>query len=235
MEQQSLSAHFQLITVDLRGHGSSTGGSNCGFSAFASDLHELLEVLDLRDVILVGWSMGAQIAVHSFPQLKSRVAGLVLIAGTPRFCAADDYPHGLPLREVRSLGLRLRKNYQSAAEGFAQEMLAAQERNCSCSKVLLTKVMENLPAPEVARLALDALVAIDLRPLVQKVRVPVLLIHGEEDSICLPGASRYLYEHLAKGQLQLLPGAGHAPFITRAAEVNTFIREFVVELHGTDR
>ncbi|WP_243688480.1 alpha/beta fold hydrolase [Geotalea toluenoxydans] len=91
--QRELADRRRLITMDLRGHGQSAPSETVTLEAFANDLIELFTRLDLHDAILVGWSMGVQVVLQAFKGLRPRLAGLVLVGGTPRFSAAADYPH----------------------------------------------------------------------------------------------------------------------------------------------
>src|SRR6202008_1420826 len=67
--RELLPAGYRVITYDRRGFGqSSKVGSGYDYDTFAADLHTVLETLDLRDVILVGFSMGnGELARHVAP------------------------------------------------------------------------------------------------------------------------------------------------------------------------
>jgi pimeloyl-[acyl-carrier protein] methyl ester esterase len=52
----------------------------------------------------------------------------------------------------------------------------------------------------------------DLRPDVEKISCPVTLLHGENDPLIPPEASRWLADRLPSARLVLLPGRAHAPF-----------------------
>jgi pimeloyl-[acyl-carrier protein] methyl ester esterase len=67
----------------------------------------------------------------------------------------------------------------------------------------------------------------DLRSALTEVDLPVLVQHGELDRITLPGAADYLAARLPAGELQRLPGVGHAPFLSRPQEVCRRWREFL--------
>ena len=70
-----------------------------------------------------------------------------------------------------------------------------------------------LPEQDVALKALDTLVSSDLRPVLNSITVPVLLVHGSRDSISLPDASRYMERIWTEASLQIMEGTGHAPFL----------------------
>lgn len=63
--QRPLAERFRVITLDLRGHGKSSPASSYAFGDFASDVALLFDRLGLRRAALVGWSLGAQVALES--------------------------------------------------------------------------------------------------------------------------------------------------------------------------
>ncbi len=73
---------YDVVTFDLRGHGMASAADRYGFDAFLSDLVAVLAELDLPTApVLVGYSLGADLAVHYAAQCAHAVAGLVLIDG----------------------------------------------------------------------------------------------------------------------------------------------------------
>jgi len=227
--QQELAASCRFIAMDLRGHGQLTAPMD-GYAIddFADDVVALFTSLDLTDAVLVGWSMGVQVVLHAFPALRSRLAGLVLVSGTPKFSAAEDYPFGLPPVEVKGMGLRLKRDYQKTMGDFFRGMFAEGELDREQYQRIVHEIVMGgrSPDPEPARQSLKTLADADLRPQLGLVDRPVLLIHGARDNICLPAASRYMAERLPLSTLRIIEGSGHAPFMTKPAEFNRMLREF---------
>jgi len=91
-----------------------------------------------------------------------------------------------------------------------------------------------LPEPDTALRTLDTLVSSDLRSLLPEIDVPVLLVHGSEDTITLPGASWYMVGHIPHAVLEIMDGTGHAPFLSRPGDFNSRLCSFVEGIHGGD-
>src|SRR5256885_9800970 len=92
---------YRVITYDRRGFGkSSQPTTGYDYDTFANDLHTLLTTLDLRDVTLVGHSMGTGEVTRYLGQFGSaRVARGVLLSPIPPFLLqTPDNPEGLPAR-----------------------------------------------------------------------------------------------------------------------------------------
>ena len=74
---------------------------------------------------------------------------------------------------------------------------------------------------------LDYLRDKDLCGLLRDIPGTVAIVQGDQDGIVYPAQALYLREHLAGGQLHLLPGAGHLPFITRSQTFNSILMDLL--------
>ncbi len=234
-QADALASSYRVITMDLRGHGDSSGqAAGYAFEDFAADTAELFEQLGLRNAVLIGWSMGVQVAIRAFKPIKDRLAALVFVGGTPKFTASDDYPCGLPPAETRSMAIRLRRNYVKTMGDFFHGMFAEGELSRdSYQHIVRDMVMGGkLPERETALKTLDTLVSSDLRPLLREIDVPVLLVHGSKDIITMPEASRYMTRYLPHATLKIIEGTGHAPFISRPEGFNALLHSFMEVVYG---
>lgn len=230
--QQQLDPACRLIFLDQRGHGQSSPAEGYTVQDFAGDLVAFFEKMELTDAVLIGWSLGVQVSLQAFPELMSRLAALVLVGGSPRFTSSDDYPHGQAPLEVKGMGLRLRRDYQKTMGEFFKGMFAEGEMDAAqYQRIVHEIVMGGRSAdPDAVRQALQILSTVDLREGLPAVDRPVLLVHGELDSICPAAASAYMAEQLPRATLRIMAGCGHAPFMTRPEEFNPLVREFLVSL-----
>jgi pimeloyl-ACP methyl ester esterase len=230
--QQQLDDNRRLIFLDQRGHGQSATPPGYQLDDFAVDLVAFFDRLELSDAVLVGWSMGVHVALQAFPALRSRLAALVLIGGTPRFTTADEYPHGQSATEVKGLGLRLRRDYQKTMGDFFRGMFAEGEMEGPQYQRIVHEIVMGgrSPDPDTARQSLEILSVADLRDGLPLIDRPVLLIHGEFDKICPASASAYMADRLPMGELKVMQGCGHAPFMTQPEQFNGLLREFLARV-----
>ena len=226
---EGLRDSFRLIAPDLRGHGQSIDFfDGYGFSGFASDLRELFFKLDLWNVVLVGWSMGAQVALSAFDQLKERLSALVLVSGTSRFVSGEDYSHGLDASEVVGMEIGLRRNPLKTLERFANSMFAEGELGSDEQRGVIRELLRQAPFPE-RRVALESLKELrdaDMRGILDSVDIPTLIVNGDKDRICLPGASDYMARRIAGSSHMIFKDCGHAPFLTHCNKFNNTITDF---------
>jgi pimeloyl-[acyl-carrier protein] methyl ester esterase len=181
--------------------------------------------------------MGGQVALETCGRLTERLAGLVLISTTPRFTASEDFPWGLAPVEVQGMALKLRRNARRALEGFMGRLFAAGELADPALAAEVQALLDDLPVPDtgVALESLDALAEADQRPLLPPIGLPTLVINGEYDRICLPGASDYLVQRIRCSSRQVFPGCGHAPFLTRSREFDACLAQFCRRVREQDR
>ena len=98
--QAQLDPQLTVLAPDLPGHGNAAPAGDT-LESWAEAL--LKHIPD--DSMLVGWSLGAQLAMHLAVHAPKKIARLVLIAASPRFVQADNWPAALPqatLEEFRS-------------------------------------------------------------------------------------------------------------------------------------
>ena len=226
---ETLSRAFRLITPDLRGHGrSETLSDDYDFAGFSSDLHELFLHLDLRDALLAGWSLGAQIVLMSSARLRERLSGLALISGTPRFTVTADFSHGLNAIEIAGMRVRVRRNPAKALEGFMADMFTDGERDDLDLYERVRSILAMIPISDkhVAVRSLNALEEADMRGLLPAIDLPTLIINGDRDRISLPAASAYMARRIPLSTHVVFSDCGHLPFLTHPNEFSSLITNF---------
>jgi len=228
---------YRCIGVDLRGHGRSAAPqSGYGIKELVADLTVLFEQLDLTEATLVGWSLGAVIAVAAYPELRNRLRSLMLVSGTPKFTLSDDFPHGTPEKETRGLSLRLRRNPEQALDAFFRMMFTQEETNSAQFEHITREIAPFLRQPSTlaALQSLDTLAVADVRSILADISIPTLLVHGDSDQVCRAEASRYMSERIPKATLEIVAGAGHAPHLSRPEAFNKLAGAFLERMYEID-
>lgn len=229
--QLPLSSKLRIISLDLRGHGRSDA-TDFSYAACLNDIETLLDYLAVEKVMVVGWSMGSQLAIMAYPLLKERISGLILVGGTPRFCSAADYPGGLPLNEARGMAIRIKRDYRGTSGQFFTNMFTEAENAFSDLRDIASRTVATLPSLRVALAALHELIDTDLRQLLPDTNIPVHLLHGAEDSICPLEAAEYMAGHLPRASMKIFPFSGHAPFMSAADMFNAEVSGFARTVNG---
>lgn len=156
---------------------------------------------------LLGWSMGGMIALEAAETWIGRVAGVMLISSTAKFCASEDNPYGTPERTVRAMTAALKKNPDEVLAQFFRSVAAPAELDAG---ELRAKV-EGALALGVEHLGsgLRYLQLSDCRAAAKALNIPSLVCHGDKDRIIPWQAGRQLSELLPKARFVKFDGVGH--------------------------
>ncbi len=205
-----LEQHCRVTCIDLPGHGLSPR-EHTDFTVEAAVA--AVAAAAPPGATWLGWSLGGQIA------LAAALAGhaidrLVLVATTPRFVAAPDWPCALARTTLEGFAASLDRDHRKTVRDF----LALQLRGDRQAATRLAELRRLLagreePDPRALAVGLEILGALDLRTRLGEVRQPALVIAGERDRLTPAEAGRRLAAALPDGRLRVLPGAAHAPFL----------------------
>ena len=224
---RELSAQYRVTIPDLPGHGRSRDFLSREFTpeGLAGEVQHVLP----GPAIWIGWSMGGFVALAAAQRNPEMVAKLVLVGATPKYVQSADWPHAMSLTVLEQFALNLEQDYVATLERFLSLQVAAGEDR-SVLRRLRDEMFRHGHPPTVAlREGLRLLKQEDRRAVLPGIAAPALVVHGERDRITPVGAARFLAEHLPQAQLELVPGAGHAPFLSHGAY---FLQKLKSFLHG---
>lgn len=178
--------------------------------------------------VLLGWSLGAKLAMEIAAQAPERIIGLVLVSPTPRFAIAADWPHGAAPEVLDALAKHLREDYRRTISEF----LGLQVRGSAHAEQTLASLRAALLAqgecpPEVLLRSLKLLHEVDQRPRLPLIRCPTLVIAGQYDRVVHPQASRALAGLIRAARFEEIPRCGHAPFLSHAEEFCALLENFL--------
>lgn len=195
------------------------------------DLPHLAEFIaaDLPPVFdLCGWSLGGQIALTLAQLMPERVRRLVLVGVNPCFTLRPDWSCGIAADVLIQFGNDLALHYESTLKRF----LALQVRGDDTARVVLARLRSLLfargqPDNAVLQAGLSILLQADLRDTARRLATPTLIVHGSLDQLAPVAAAVWLANVMQEAQLQVIPGAAHAPFLSHRNDFEIAVREFL--------
>lgn len=224
-----LSDEHRTVAFDFRGQGRSEK-TELGhtLAQHARDLRAVLERLDLDDVVVVGWSMGALVSWDYVDQFGTdRVQALVDVDMEPSPLQREGYDHGTYTVE----GLRTALvGVQTDPVGLAEDHIEALLKDPP-SRELRTMMLDEAtrtPPPIQAAMLLELLR--DYRDVLPHVDVPTLVCAGADEKWRTVVAVRYAAELVPDARFERFEGSGHCPTVEEPDRFNRVLTEFVNSL-----
>jgi non-heme chloroperoxidase len=229
-------AGYRVITYDRRGFGqSSKVGTGYDYDTFAADLHILMETLDLRDVVLVGFSMGTgELARYVSRYGHERVAKLAFLASLEPFLVQrDDNPEGVPEKVFDEIADAARTDRYAWFTQFYRDFYNLDQTLGSRISEEVVRANWNTAtasAPIAAYAVVPSWIE-DFRDDTEAVRaagLPTLILHGTADNILpIDVTARRFRSLLPDADYVEIEGAPHGLLWTHADDVNAALRAFL--------
>jgi pimeloyl-[acyl-carrier protein] methyl ester esterase len=166
---------------------------------------------------IVGWSTGGIAAIEAAADNPERVAGLVLLSATARFCStsnvsekklpAEEYTAGVDPAALRAMIRRLKRSPEAAIADFLSQAVFPVTISAD-ELVRRTKNALNQGKDSLVH-GLEYLAQVDLRDALPAIAAPCLIIHGRQDGIVPWRASRFLASNLTLSNVEFQASAGH--------------------------
>ncbi len=212
---EGISDKFRIIAVDLPGHGQSEGGGEATVSGYVRYVVGLMESLGLRNVILGGHSMGGAVALEIALRAPARVGGLLLV-GT-----------GARLRVLPAIFNIIRQDFEVAMQGMANFVLGS---DASAELVDEEKRLLASNSADIMLKDFTACDSFDVMNEVGSVKVPTLILCGNEDRLTPPKYSEFLHEKIRGSEIALFDRCGHMPMLERSVQFNERVSSFLMRL-----
>lgn len=236
-----INAGYRVITYDRRGFGQSSQPSvGYDYDTFAGDLNALINELDLRDAVLVGFSMGSGEVVRYLSKYGSeRISKAVLMGPLqPFLLKTDDNPEGVDQLVFDGIKAGIVADRPSFFTGFFQNFFNTDQlgepRIFGETRITNEAVQASwnvaVQSSAIATLACVDTWLTDFRQDLPKIDVPMLIIHGDADRI-LPfdSTAKRLPDLIKNSRLVVIKNGPHAIGWTHADEVNPALLEFLKE------
>lgn len=226
-------AGFQVIAYDRRGFGASDKTSTAyDYDSLARDVADLIKDRQLKDVSLVGFSMGGgEVARYVGNYGTDGLHSVVFASAVPPYLMKTaDNPDG-PLTEAAAAETEqaLRSDRAAFFDDFTKKFFSAHGKLVVSEAERQNAIALCQQADQTAALAcMKSFGTTDFRADLAKVTVPTLVLHGDADAIVpLPGSGARTHKAIAHSQMVVLPGAPHGCNVSHAAAFNAALIDFL--------
>ncbi|MCI5138264.1 MAG: alpha/beta hydrolase [Candidatus Electrothrix sp. AR1] len=210
---------YQVITVDLAGHGhSSLERSEFSMLSFAKDVKAIIEKENIARAILIGHSMGGGVIAEAARLMPKRVVGIVAID------TLQNIAEKVPQSAIDEMVQPLKTDFKTAAQNFVAPMFPE-----GTDQQLVSWVKEDMSsAPkEIALNAfqnyLEQYVTGEAATVFEDITVPVVAINAR----LWPTAAEENKKHIKDYQLFYIEGTGHFPMLEKPEEFNVLLEKAV--------
>lgn len=215
---EPFSRRFQVVAVDLAGHGESgSGRAAWTMAAFGADVAAVVEHLRLERVVLIGHSMGGDVILEAARRLPGRVAGLVWVDAyqqlrTPR------------TREQLEAFLEpLRADFVGRTREVVRSMFPPD-----ADPLLVERVANDMSSapPDIALGALESALSFDreVPRALEELNLPLVAIHPDHRPYDVASFERLGIE------MRSMPGAGHFLMLEDPEHFNRLLEEEIAKL-----
>jgi pimeloyl-ACP methyl ester carboxylesterase len=215
---ESVSDDVQVVAIDLAGHGESGLARRVqSMPAFGDDVAVVMEHLDLREVILVGHSMGGDVILETARSARSHVIGLVWVD------AYRDLPVIRTSEEIDELMAPFKEDFVDHTRHYVRELFPA-----TADPSLVDWIVADVSSAP-ASIAVPALEAAfrfanEVPTALRELGLPLVGINPDDGTTHRSSLERFGV------QVRLIPGVGHFPQLEAPRAFNDVLRAAVQDM-----
>ena len=225
---------FRCIAYDRRGFGtSSSPWGEYDYSALAGDLNAIIEELDLKDAIIVGFSMGGGEVVRYLTDYgSSRIAKAALISSIiPLVKQKSDNPDGVPEDALNGIIVALQKDRVGFLKEFSKGFYNYDENKgerVSEAQLDYDFTIASFASPRATIQTALSWMHTDFRSELKNVTVPTLIVHGDADAtVPIETSAKQAAEGIKYSTYEVIKGAPHGLNVTHPDELNKILISFL--------
>ncbi len=222
----------RVINMDLRAHGESENVMHGHrIARYAADLKDLIEALDLHDVTILGWSMGASVC-WSYVELfgNYRLKGHVSVDQSPKQYYDEAWRYGQPgcydAEALAILTIRLEYDAASVARGLVPACVGDVYKPTAEEVEYLASEIDKCPAKVRAMIMADH-TGVDWRDFLPTMKLPVLVTVGRQSKVFPWQGSAWVAENVPGAKVVFFEQSGHMPFYEEPEKWNKAVSDFV--------
>ena len=222
---------FKVVLFDHVGAGNSDltafdPSRYTSLSAYAEDVLEICQELDLHDVVFVGHSVSAMVGVLAATAEPDLFARLVLVGPSPRYLDDEGYTGGFTEGDIAELLDSLESNYLGWSSAIAPVIMGNADRPDLAAELEASFCRTD---PAIASQFARVTFLSDNRADLSQVTQPTLVLQCTNDAIAPVAVGEYVRDQLPKGTLVLLDATGHCPNLSAPAATAAAIEAFLDE------
>ena len=233
-----VAAGLRVIKYDRRGFGkSSKPWDGYDYDTLANDLKAVLDELDLREVTLVGFSMGGGEVARYLNRFGSeRISKVVLVSSVlPFMSKTSDNEEGVDVEVFEEMGKKIREDRIGFLDSFGKQFFGVNMLNHPVSEPLLQyyRMLASFASQRSTEKCAESFAQTDFRDDIKAISLPTLIIHGDADkTVPIESSSNRTANMIPNAQYIVYEGAPHGLFYTHKDRLNQDLINFITATDG---
>lgn len=209
--------HLASQAQALPGYAGTVACANAHAQSQAVAMVDLLMQDIAGPVVLCGWSLGALLAMLAAQRHPEKISQLILFGSTPSFVSRHGWLHGVAPALLNAFAVQLTHSPTDTLKSFITLFNQGDQYARRLTRDLTSALPSDKHAPpslSTLEAGLSLLAELDYRQLAATIQQPCLLLHGQRDGLMPVSAAAWLAQAMPNAQLEILPQAAHAPFLS---------------------
>lgn len=209
--------NYKVVTLDLAGHGESGMGREVwSMPAYGADVAAVVNKLQLKDVVLIGHSMGGAVCLEAARLLPGTVTAIV---GVDTY---QDLTQTMQPQQMEQMVAPFRQNFAATTEAFVKSICGPNADSSLANRIAKDMASES---PEVGIGSFEQLFVYDPAATLKEVRVPIRCINADLFPTNVEGNKSVA----ASFEVKYMPGHGHFLHLEDPAGFNALLHETLAE------
>jgi len=216
--------NYRVVTIDLPGHGESgQQRKKWSIEEYGEDVKRVVTKLDLKQVVLIGSSMGGPIALEAARRMPERVVAIVPVD------TLQNVEDKIPPDQLSAMLKQLRADYKGTLTGLMNQYFFAP----GTPEAVKTRVINEAASrpPELSLAILEAVMTYDQAQGLSAVKAPIVAINSDLNPTKLEVNRKYAPQF----DVRIIKGVGHYPMLEDPARFNALLTEILSTTRNSKR
>ena len=217
-EQFYASLGFNVLSVDLPGHGNSEGPSLNSIEDMSGWVKNFIEALQIDKIIIVGHSQGCLVGIDFASKYSDLTSGLVLVAGSYKMPVNQDLIDLAEAGDDKAILLMMKWGYEGSKAFIGGNPV---KKIINSSREIIEILSVDLKACNNYKSGKDSL---------KKINCATLCIFGDLDKMVPLKVGNKMSELIKKSETKVISNCGHMIIFEKAFEMRKIVKEFILKL-----
>jgi len=216
-EQFYLSQGFNVLSVDLPGHGNSEGPSLKSIEEISNWIKSLMLKADISKVIIIGHSQGCLVGIDFASRYPELIEKLVLVAGSYRMPVNQDLIDLAEAGDERAVLLMMKWGYEGSKAIIGGNPV---KKNINSAREIREVLAVDLKACNNYKNGEES---------IKKIDCPTLCIFGDLDKMVPVKIGLKMSEQIKNSETKIISDCGHMIIFEKAFEMRKLVKEFIIK------